>query len=244
MKKLVLIFLGFILIMSSTINVRATEAFKEDMSYELLSELYNLKYPYEVPALKYKYNALEPYIDEATMMLHHDKHHKAYVDNLNKALEKYPELQAKTLKEILSNIEKIPQEVREAIRNNGGGHFNHSFFWQVMAPNKGGEAKGELKNKIDKTYGSFDKFKEQFKKAALERFGSGWAWLVKDQQGNLKIISTANQDTPLALGVKPIIAIDVWEHAYYLKYQNKRAEYIDNWWNVVDWDRAEVLANS
>lgn len=198
-------------------------------------------YPFQLPALKYAYNALEPYIDEATMRIHHDKHHQAYIDNLNKALEKYPELQDKTLEYLLSNLEKLPKEIKEQVRNNAGGHYNHTFFWEIIGPNKGGEAKGELKTTIDKTFGSFDKFKEEFKKEALGRFGSGWAWLIKDDKGNLKIVSTPNQDGPVELGVKPIIAIDVWEHAYYLKYQNKRAEYIDNWWNVVDWDKAEQL---
>ncbi|MEG2291238.1 MAG: superoxide dismutase [Clostridium sp.] len=188
--------------------------------------------------LPYAYDALEPYIDKETMTLHHDKHHQAYVDNLNKALEKYPALYNKSLVELLSSPNKIPADVRTAVLNNAGGDYNHNFFWSIMGPNKGGVPTGDLAKAIDRDFGSFDKFKESFSNAALGRFGSGWAWLLSDKNGKLSIVSTANQDTPIPLNLTPIIAIDVWEHAYYLKYQNRRNEYINNWWNVVNWDNA------
>ncbi|WP_017413762.1 Fe-Mn family superoxide dismutase [Clostridium tunisiense] len=197
------------------------------------------KYPFKLPALPYSYEALEPYIDTQTMTIHHQKHHQAYVDNLNKALSSYPDLQGKTLEELLLNLEQVPQEVREAVRNNGGGHYNHSFFWTIMGKDKGGEPKGKLKEDIVKSFGSFDNFKKEFKDAALKRFGSGWAWLIKGEDGKLKIISTPNQDSPIMEGITPILGIDVWEHAYYLKYQNKRGDYIDAWWNVVNWEQIE-----
>ncbi|MEG0306646.1 MAG: superoxide dismutase [Clostridium sp.] len=188
--------------------------------------------------LPYAYDALEPYIDKETMTLHHDKHHQAYVDNLNKALEKYPALYNKSLVELLSSPNKIPADVRTSVLNNAGGDYNHNFFWSIMGPNKGGVPTGDLATAIDRDFGSFDKFKESFSNAALGRFGSGWAWLLSDKNGKLSIVSTANQDTPIPLNLTPIIAIDVWEHAYYLKYQNRRNEYIENWWNVVNWDNA------
>jgi superoxide dismutase, Fe-Mn family len=194
---------------------------------------------FKLPPLPYSYDALEPYIDSQTMTIHHQKHHAAYVDNLNKALDKHPEHKGKTLEELLKNLDKVPEDIREAVRNNGGGHYNHSFFWTIMGKNKGGEPKGKLKSDIDKGFGSFDNFKKAFKEAALGRFGSGWVWLVKDNSGVLKIISTPNQDTPVMEGIKPVLGLDVWEHAYYLKYQNKRGDYIDAWWNVVNWDQVE-----
>lgn len=194
---------------------------------------------FTLPPLPYAYNALEPYIDEETMRLHHDKHHATYVNNLNKALAKHKELNFTSIEEILMNLDAIPEDIRLAVRNNGGGHYNHSFFWEIMGPNKGGTPKGELKKAIDKTFGSFDKFKEEFEKQATSVFGSGWTYLVKDNDCNLKIVTTPNQDTPLASGVTPVIALDVWEHAYYLKYKNLRADYIKNWWNVVNWDKGE-----
>lgn len=188
--------------------------------------------------LPYDYDALEPYIDKETMTLHHDKHHKAYVDNLNKALSKHPELFSKTLYELLSNPDSLPSDIRQSVINNGGGDYNHNFFWNIMAPNKGGNTNGELSKSIERDFGSFENFKKEFTNSALSRFGSGWAWLVSDEKGKLSIISTANQDTPISIGLKPIVAIDVWEHAYYLKYKNERNKYIDNWWNVVNWDQA------
>ncbi|WP_084315515.1 superoxide dismutase [Clostridium hydrogeniformans] len=194
---------------------------------------------FTLPPLPYDYNALEPYIDEETMRLHHDKHHAAYVNNLNKALEKHKNLKGKTIEELLMNLDSIPEDIRTAVRNNGGGHYNHSFFWEIMGPNKGGEPKGELKKAIDKTYGSFDKFKAEFEKQATSVFGSGWVYLVKDGNNNLSIVTTPNQDTPIAKGLNPVIALDLWEHAYYLKYKNLRADYMKNWWNVVNWDKGE-----
>lgn len=190
---------------------------------------------FEVPPLPYAYNALEPYIDEATMHYHHDNHHQTYVTNLNNALVNYPDLQGKTIEELLSNLDAIPEAIRTAVRNNGGGHWNHTFFWEIMGPNAGGAPEGELAAAIDAAFGSFDAFKEKFKAAALGRFGSGWAWLIADKDGSLSIMSTPNQDNPLMEGKTAILGIDVWEHAYYLKYQYKRAAYVDAWWNVVNW---------
>src|SRR5690606_4755013 len=189
-----------------------------------------------LPDLPYPHDALEPYIDAQTMQIHHGKHHATYVNNLNAALEKYPELQNKSVEELLKDINSVPEDIRTALRNNGGGHHNHSLFWRIMGPNKGGEPTGALADAINKAFGSFAAFKEEFTKAATTRFGSGWAWLVVDKDGNLKVISTPNQDSPLMEGLTPILGLDVWEHAYYLKYQNRRPEYIQNWWNVVDWD--------
>src|ERR1700747_788055 len=189
---------------------------------------------FEVPPLPYDYNALEPYIDEETMHLHHDKHHAAYVNNLNAALEKHPELQGRSAEDLIRDLSSVPEDIRTAVRNNGGGHVNHTMFWQIMGPNAGGAPTGAIADVIASTFGGFDKFKEELKKAAVGRFGSGWAWLV-DSGGRLSIESRANQDSPLMEGKKPIFGIDVWEHAYYLKYQNRRADYISAWWNVVNW---------
>jgi Fe-Mn family superoxide dismutase len=190
---------------------------------------------HECPPLPYAYDALEPHIDEMTMRIHHDKHHQAYVDNLNKALEGNAELQAKSIESLIKDLSAVPEAIRTAVRNNGGGHYNHSLFWTLMAPNAGGAPEGELAGAIDGAFGSFDGFKEQFGKAAMGRFGSGWAWLCVDDTGKLMITSTANQDCPLSEGLTPILGLDVWEHAYYLKYQNRRAEYVSAWWNVVNW---------
>jgi superoxide dismutase, Fe-Mn family len=190
---------------------------------------------HELPELKYSYSALEPYIDELTMTIHHSRHHAAYVNNLNAALEKYPELQEKRVDELVASLESLPDIIKAAVRNNGGGHFNHSFFWSIMSPEGGGSPEGELAEAIDSRFGSFEAFKEEFSKAAATRFGSGWAWLVIDESGELKVVSTLNQDSPISEGLKPILALDVWEHAYYLKYQNKRPDYISGWWNIVDW---------
>ncbi|HFZ6002556.1 TPA: superoxide dismutase [Enterococcus faecium] len=190
---------------------------------------------YTLPDLPYAYDALEPYIDEETMHLHHDKHHNTYVTNLNSAIEKYPELGEKTIEELLSDMDAIPTDIKTAVRNNGGGHANHSFFWEIMAPNAGGEPTGEIKEAINEAFGDFSSFKEEFKKAAAGRFGSGWAWLVMEN-GKLAITSTANQDSPLMEGKTPILGLDVWEHAYYLKYKNVRPDYIAAFWNVINWD--------
>jgi Fe-Mn family superoxide dismutase len=189
---------------------------------------------YELPALPYAYDALEPHIDARTMEIHHSKHHAGYVNNLNKALEGQAALQNKAVEELLSDLNAIPESIRTAVRNNGGGHYNHSMFWPSMSASGGGEPTGALASGISKTFGSFDAFKEQFSKAAATRFGSGWAWLVLDG-GNLKVMSTANQDNPVSEGLEPVVGLDVWEHAYYLKYQNRRADYIAAWWNVVNW---------
>ncbi|MBK4805496.1 superoxide dismutase [Enterococcus faecium] len=190
---------------------------------------------YTLPDLPYAYDALEPYIDKETMHLHHDKHHNTYVTNLNAAIEKYPELGEKTIEELLSDMDAIPTDIKTAVRNNGGGHANHSFFWEIMASNAGGEPTGEIKEAINEAFGDFSSFKEEFKKAAAGRFGSGWAWLVMEN-GKLAITSTANQDSPLMEGKTPILGLDVWEHAYYLKYKNVRPDYIAAFWNVINWD--------
>ena len=184
--------------------------------------------------LPYAYEALEPFIDTLTMQIHHDKHHAAYVTNLNAALEKHPELAGKSLEGLLMDLNAVPEDIRSAVRNHGGGTWNHDLFWQVMAPKAGGEPQGDLANVISNSFGSFANFKAEFEKAAMGRFGSGWAWLVKKGSG-LVVISTANQDNPISDGLTPILGLDVWEHAYYLKYQNRRAEYVGNWWNVVNW---------
>ena len=191
--------------------------------------------PHSLPPLPYDFGALEPHIDAKTMEIHHGKHHQTYVTKLNEALEKAPELATKSLDELMKSLDKAPEAVRTAIRNNGGGHWNHSFFWQLMGPNAGGEPTGKLADAINASFGDFTKFKEQFAAAGVGRFGSGWAWLVRD--GNkLAIISTPNQDNPLMDGKQAILGLDVWEHAYYLKYQNRRPDYITAWWNVVNWD--------
>jgi superoxide dismutase, Fe-Mn family len=189
----------------------------------------------EVPALPYAYEALEPYIDSQTMHLHHDKHHQAYVDNFKAALEKAPELKDKNPEDILRNLSSVPEAVRTAVQNNGGGHVNHSMFWAIMSPNAGGAPTGAIGDAITKTFGDFAQFQEKFNDAGVKRFGSGWAWLVQGKSG-LEIVSTANQDNTLSQGLYPIMGNDVWEHAYYLKYQNRRAEYLKAWWNVVNWN--------
>jgi Fe-Mn family superoxide dismutase len=190
---------------------------------------------FTLPPLPYGYDALEPNIDARTMEIHHTKHHQGYVNNLNAAIEKAPEPQNKSLEELLKHLSAVPEKVRTAVRNNAGGHWNHSMFWVIMAPNAGGEPTGELADAIKKSFGDFSKFKEQFNAAASGRFGSGWAWLVSDPQGSLAIESTPNQDNPLMEGRHPIMGVDVWEHAYYLKYQNRRADYLSAWWNTVNW---------
>ncbi|HET6314234.1 MAG TPA: superoxide dismutase [Chloroflexia bacterium] len=191
---------------------------------------------HELPPLPYDYNALEPYIDEETMHLHHDKHHQAYINNLNTALANYPDLQDKSAEELIRDLDSVPEAIRPAVRNNGGGHVNHTMFWEIMGPNGGGEPSGALADAINQSFGSFDAFKQQFNDAGTKRFGSGWAWLVRGSDGGLSVISTANQDNPLSDGQYPVLGNDVWEHAYYLKYQNRRPEDLAAWWNVVNWD--------
>jgi superoxide dismutase, Fe-Mn family len=191
---------------------------------------------FELPPLPYDYSALEPTIDAQTMQLHHDKHHAAYVTNLNNALQGLSQFDGKSVEDILRHISDVPENVRTAVRNNGGGHANHSMFWQIMKPNGGGEPTGALADAINSTFGSFDQFKTTFNDNGAKRFGSGWTWLVIDQQGKLQALSTANQDSPLMDGMFPVMGNDVWEHAYYLKYQNRRPEYLSAWWNVVNWD--------
>lgn len=191
---------------------------------------------HELPPLPYAYNALEPYIDERTMQIHHDLHHGGYVKKLNAALEGHADLQKLGIEELLKKLSTVPDAIRTAVRNNGGGHYNHTIFWNIMAAKAGGQPSGALANAINDTFGSFDNFKDTFSKAAATRFGSGWAWLVKNANGSLEVLSTANQDNPISDSKFPLMGLDVWEHAYYLKYQNRRPEYVSNWWNVVNWD--------
>lgn len=191
---------------------------------------------HQLPALPYPNNALEPHIDATTMEIHHDRHHNTYVTNLNAALEGHADLQNKSLEDLISDLNSIPEAIRTAVRNNGGGHANHSLFWETIAPNAGGQPTGALAQAIDSELGGFDKFKEDFAKAATTRFGSGWAWLALGKDGQLKVYSLPNQDSPLFEGDTPLLGLDVWEHAYYLKYQNKRPDYISAFWNVVNWD--------
>ena len=191
---------------------------------------------FELPPLPYDYTALEPYIDEQTMHLHHDKHHQAYVTNLNNALQGQSQFENLAIVDLMRRINEVPENIRTAVRNNGGGHVNHSMFWQIMKPNGGGEPSGALAQAITQAFGSFDQFKAAFNDAGTKRFGSGWAWLVQDNTGKLQVISTANQDSPLMDGHYPIMGNDVWEHAYYLKYQNRRGDYLNAWWNVLNWD--------
>jgi Fe-Mn family superoxide dismutase len=197
---------------------------------------------YSVPPLPYDYNALEPHIDEATMRVHHDKHHQAYVDKVNAALEG-TEFADKPIEAVLKELGSLPSAKQTAVRNNGGGHYNHSLFWEWMAPGAGGEPEGELAQAIDAAFGSFDDFKGKFKDAGVNQFGSGWSWLVHDGSG-LAVVSTANQDNPISNGQTPLLGVDVWEHAYYLKYQNKRPDYIDAWFNVVNWPKVAQLFSS
>jgi len=193
---------------------------------------------FELPTLPYAYNALEPAIDAMTMEIHYTKHHAAYLKNLNTALEKYPDVAKMSIEQILMDLSKIPEEIRTTVRNNGGGYFNHMIFWTIMAPHAGGEPKGKLATAINAAYGNFAAFKQELEKAGLGRFGSGWAWLSRKADGSVVVHSTPNQDSPLSEGMYPVIGVDVWEHAYYLKYQNRRAEYLSNWWSVVNWEEA------
>jgi Fe-Mn family superoxide dismutase len=191
---------------------------------------------FELPPLPYDYNALEPHIDAETMHLHHDKHHQAYVTNVNAAIEKHPELSSKSAEDLIREINNVPEDIRTAVRNNGGGNVNHTMFWTIMGPNGGGAPTGPIANAINEAFGTFDALKQQFNDAGVKRFGSGWTWLVRSGRGQLQVMSTANQDSPLMDGLFPIMGNDVWEHAYYLKYQNRRPDYLNAWWNVVNWD--------
>ena len=192
---------------------------------------------HEIAPLPYAFDALEPHIDATTMEIHHDRHHAAYVANLNGALEKYPELFNRSVHDLVADLSSVPEGIRTAVRNNGGGHLNHDFFWNLMGPNGGGAPSGDLADAINGEFGGFEKFKELFTTAGMTRFGSGWAWLSVDGGGKLVVSSTANQDNPVSEGLKPVLGLDVWEHAYYLKYQNKRPDYIGAFWNVVNWNR-------
>jgi Fe-Mn family superoxide dismutase len=194
---------------------------------------------YELPPLPYPFAALEPHIDAKTMEIHHDKHHQTYITNANNALKDYPELAAKPVEELLANLSAVPEAIRTAVRNNAGGHANHSFFWKILGPSAGGSPKGKLAEAINSTFGSFDQFKEKLQAAGAGRFGSGWAWLVVNKENKLEITSTPNQDNPISDGLKPILGVDVWEHAYYLHYQNRRPEYLKAFWNVVNWDEVQ-----
>lgn len=198
---------------------------------------------HQLPALPYAFNALEPHFDALTMEIHHDRHHATYVNNLNAALESHADLQAKSIEELIGNLDAVPEAIRTAVRNNGGGHANHTLFWEILSANGGGAPSGELADAISNKFGSFDNFKAEFAKAATTRFGSGWAWLIVDG-GQLAITSTPNQDSPLFEGKTPILGLDVWEHAYYLKFQNKRPDYIGSFWNVVNWDEVSKRYNA
>ncbi|MPQ42672.1 superoxide dismutase [Clostridium tarantellae] len=198
---------------------------------------------FKLNPLPYNYDALEPYIDKNTMFFHHDKHQKAYVDNLNKSLENYAELYSKGIDGLLTSLNKLPEDIKQSVINNAGGVYNHEFFWSIMCPEQGGKPIGNLSKEIDKTFKSFENFKNKFKESGINRFGSGWVWLVKNTDNKISIISTSNQDCPISQGLTPIIGLDLWEHSYYLKYQNRRGEYIDNWWNLVNWEQAEKNYN-
>ena len=200
-----------------------------------------LHYPYTLPALPYAYDGLEPHFDKATMTVHHQKHHQAYIDNLNKALEAYPQYQTYTLEELIISLNTLPADLKAVVQNHGGGHYNHSMFWQILSTNFDQQPTAAIAQKIDGAFGSFDKFKEAFDKAARTVFGSGWAWLCLDQKDNMVVIATPNQDNPLAQGLRPLLGLDVWEHAYYLKFQNKRIDYIDAWWHLVNWQEVEAV---
>jgi len=194
---------------------------------------------YELPLLPYAYNALEPFIDQETMHIHHDKHHAAYVNNLNAAIEKYPDLFAKSAQELIMDLSQVPEEIKTAVKNNAGGHVNHSMFWEIMGPGAGGKPSGKLAEQIKKEFGGFEEFQTKFNDAGTKRFGSGWVWLVQTKDGKLEIMSTSNQDNPMSEGYIAIMGNDVWEHTYYLKYKNMRADYLKAWWNVVNWQEVE-----
>jgi Fe-Mn family superoxide dismutase len=231
---------NFLLLLGATVGTAACGTFPSSAEPRLKPVSANKQTGggeiFKLLPLPYDYKALEPHIDEATMRFHHDKHHAAYVKNLNDAANKYPQLKSMSAEKMLRNLSSVPEDIRTTVRNNGGGHVNHSMFWEIMSPNGGGEPKGAIATAIKETFGSFDSFKQQFNEAGSKRFGSGWAWLIRTKDGKLQVTSTANQDSPLMEGNYPIMGNDVWEHAYYLKYQNKRADYLTAWWNVVNWD--------
>lgn len=201
----------------------------------------HLHYPYTLPQLPYAYEALEPHFDKATMVVHHQKHHQAYIDNLNKALEAYPQYQSYTLEELLIGLNTLPSDLKTVVQNHGGGHFNHGMFWQILSPDFDQKPTSVIAQKIDAAFGSYENFKAAFDKAARTVFGSGWAWLCIDQKDNLVVIASPNQDNPLSQGLRPILGLDVWEHAYYLKFQNRRIDYIDAWWHVINWQEVEII---
>ena len=203
----------------------------------------NQKYKFTLPALSFSYDALTPYISEETLKFHYDKHFQTYTDNLNKALENHPEFQSWSLEKLVCDYNKLPENIKNAVRNNAGGVYNHYLYFDLMTPNSTKKPMGRIEETINKRFGSYDIFKQEMKSVALNTFGSGWAWLVKDEVGNLEIISTQNQDTPFTLNLYPLLLVDVWEHAYYLQYQNRRAEYLDNWFNVIDWEKVEKNFN-
>jgi superoxide dismutase, Fe-Mn family len=194
----------------------------------------------QLPPLPYPYEALEPHIDAKTMQFHHDKHHATYVKNLNAALEKHPQLKNISVEQMVQNLKNVPEDIRNTVRNNGGGHINHSMFWRIMKPNGGGEPTGAIAEAITENFGNFDNFKKKFNEEGTKRFGSGWVWLIRDKSGKLEVVSTANQDSPISVGKYPIMGNDLWEHAYYLNYQNRRADYLDAWWNVLNWDEINL----
>lgn len=234
--------LVFVLVWSGSQNAQAKDVVISDHGAAQLASWQNsvmAQAPsgeFVLPPLRYDYDAFEPYIDASTMMLHHDKHHMGYVKNLNAAIANYPELQDQSLSSLLVNLDDVPEEIRETIRNNGGGHANHSMYWETMTPNSQGLPSGAIAQAINDTFGDFETFKNAFNEAGKKRFGSGWAWLVMNQDGQLEVTSTGNQDSPLSMGKYPIMGNDVWEHAYYLNYQNRRSDYLAAWWNIIDWD--------
>ncbi len=203
--------------------------------------IYDVNYPYKLPSLPFAYNALEPYIDAETLTIHHTKHHQSYIDNLNKALEAHPEFKTYTLETLLTNLNTLPADIRDKVRNNGGGHFNHMLFWNTLSPQGGLEPETSLLAEINKNFGSFQSFKEQFEKIALGHVGSGWIWLCLTPSKKLTIIATLNHDTPMAQGLYPLLVLDIWEHAYYLKYRNKRADFVTGWWNIINWKFVKKL---
>lgn len=227
---------NFLLLLGATTGTAALGSFPITAELLLGNKQKESGETFKLPPLPYDYNALEPHIDAATMQFHHDKHHAGYVKNLNEAVNKYPQLKSKSAEELISDLNSVPEDIRTTVRNNGGGHVNHTMYWKIMSPNGGGEPTGAIATAIRETFGSFDAFKQQFNDAGNKRFGSGWAWLVRTKDGKLQITSTPNQDSPIKEGNYPILGNDVWEHAYYLKYQNKRADYLTAWWNVVNWN--------
>ncbi len=240
MLKNIGIFVFFGLFISLAGCNLSQESVKKTLGTFMKKEVFEQKtYPYSLPQLPYKYEALEPHFDEMTMNIHHTKHHQAYVNNLNATIEKFPELHKKTLVDLLVNLQTLPTDVQDAIKNHGGGHFNHSLFWEWLSPNGGGLPKEKLATAIDECFGSFDNFKQLFNKSAQSRFGSGWAWLCVTTDKKLIVTSSLNQDSPLSQGLIPVLGLDVWEHAYYLKYQNRRPDYIAAWWNIINWQVVE-----